>query len=310
MSTTTTTTTTTFRLSAKNLFLTYPQCGITKEDAAKQLYEKLSKYGVKQYIVAQELHADGQPHLHAIFELHRKTNIKDPRALDLGDCHGNYQACRNLLATRQYIRKDGNYISRNCTAELVSSCKSRKEVQDVCVESGIHTQYKFWLEYWHSHRQLVLEVANFTTRRWYEEVPVPSIGQALYLYGEPGTGKTSYTYIKFPNAFFCNSPRHFQHYEEEEDIVIGDFRADDWKEALSFLRTLITDQICFTPPYYGSKRIKWPRRVVIESNDRPSVLIGFDEAFRRRLVPYEVPSCSLSSPSEVPSDSSQSNNNG
>lgn len=47
-----------FRLSGKQLFLTYPQCDITKEDAFLQLSEKLGD--PEEYIIAQEKHEVGE----------------------------------------------------------------------------------------------------------------------------------------------------------------------------------------------------------------------------------------------------------
>lgn len=48
-----------FRLSGKQLFLTYPQCEIAKEDAFLQLTEKLGD--PEEYLIAQEKHEVGLP---------------------------------------------------------------------------------------------------------------------------------------------------------------------------------------------------------------------------------------------------------
>lgn len=102
-----------FRLSAKNLFLTYPQCGLTKELALEKLQNK-SCIDIKDYVIAKEAHEDGTPHLHVYLSLARRCNIINPTALDLIDdgqtFHGNYQASRDPAATIRYCKKDGEFI--------------------------------------------------------------------------------------------------------------------------------------------------------------------------------------------------------
>ncbi|XP_039143985.1 uncharacterized protein LOC120281140 [Dioscorea cayenensis subsp. rotundata] len=52
------------RCSAKNFFLTYPQCSLSKEEALSQLLAIPLPSNKKFIRVARELHEDGQPHLH------------------------------------------------------------------------------------------------------------------------------------------------------------------------------------------------------------------------------------------------------
>jgi len=52
-----------FRLSAQNLFLTYSQTSLTKEDAIEQLKGILPDK-IKEYIVCQENHEESGLHLH------------------------------------------------------------------------------------------------------------------------------------------------------------------------------------------------------------------------------------------------------
>lgn len=63
-----------FRLSATSLFLTYPQCAVSKEDALRQLKEIVP---VEKALVAEEAHEDGTPHVHAYLKLSKRINIKN-----------------------------------------------------------------------------------------------------------------------------------------------------------------------------------------------------------------------------------------
>jgi len=81
-----------FRLNAYGYFLTYPQCPLTKEDAATQL-QLLGQ--VVSGVVAEEKHEDGSPHLHAYLRFMKKLNVRKPEFFDLKGpdnaiYHGNY----------------------------------------------------------------------------------------------------------------------------------------------------------------------------------------------------------------------------
>lgn len=97
-----------FRLNAKNIFCTYPQCDLPKSIVANYLF---TKFDPQYVIVASELHQDGTPHLHAVICFKSKKNFKSSNFADL-DCtpgehfHGNYQSVRSLSDTFNYVTKD------------------------------------------------------------------------------------------------------------------------------------------------------------------------------------------------------------
>lgn len=101
-----TTATKKFRLQGKRLFLTYPQCSLSKEDALKHLLS-LSFMEIKGAIVAQESHADGHKHLHIALFLEERLCVRDPRKLDLEQSsHGNYQILKSVKGTLKYLQKE------------------------------------------------------------------------------------------------------------------------------------------------------------------------------------------------------------
>lgn len=101
-----------FRLDAKHLFLTYPRCELTKEQALEQLKNKT--IDIKHYVIGRELHEDGHPHLHVYLALNRKKNTQNPAFYDLRQdatvYHGNYQAARDIADVMKYCKKDGDFI--------------------------------------------------------------------------------------------------------------------------------------------------------------------------------------------------------
>ncbi|CBX51432.1 replication associated protein [Ageratum leaf curl Cameroon alphasatellite] len=61
-----------FLINAKNYFLTFPKCSLSKEEALEQIL-KLNTPTNKKYIkICRELHENGEPHLHVLmqFETH------------------------------------------------------------------------------------------------------------------------------------------------------------------------------------------------------------------------------------------------
>lgn len=101
-----------FRLNATHLLLTYPQCPVEKQEAFDFLMERLHP---ELLLVAREVHADGNYHLHAYCKLNPKGNFTDPHFADLriGNqrYHGNYESCRSVVKAQKYAAKDGDYVS-------------------------------------------------------------------------------------------------------------------------------------------------------------------------------------------------------
>ena len=111
-----------FRLSAINLYLTYPKCQIPLSEALAILNLKLTTPIIKDYALVREFHEDGSPHIHAYIKCYKKANITNSTTLDLSYediiYHGNYQTAKlpnNILA---YMLKD---IKRKDDINLLSS---------------------------------------------------------------------------------------------------------------------------------------------------------------------------------------------
>lgn len=114
--------------AVKSWFLTYPQCPLAKELVLK-LLEPL---GIAEYTISEEKHDNGDPHLHACIILKKKARFKKDR-FDIKDLdtvyHGNYQPVKNLQKCREYVIKDGNYIS-NVDVEAVKMHKPKLVKED------------------------------------------------------------------------------------------------------------------------------------------------------------------------------------
>ncbi len=128
-----------WRLEAKNLFLTYPQCETTKEDCMTEIKAYFGT-NIVFAIVAVEDHKDGTPHLHAAISLHQRFRTRKPAALDvLAGQHGNYQGARNMSATVKYVVKDKEYVSEGIDVELyLKQSKKKKTTKISLVSSAVN----------------------------------------------------------------------------------------------------------------------------------------------------------------------------
>lgn len=109
-----------FRLQARHIFLTYPRCDLSKEALLSFFEQKFLPEYPFDYVIAQEKHEDGGLHLHAVVSFKKKRDIRRPDYFDVSGQHPNMQACRDFKKSREYCRKDGDYIERLDTPELSS----------------------------------------------------------------------------------------------------------------------------------------------------------------------------------------------
>nr|QIH55900.1 C4 protein [Malvastrum yellow vein Baoshan virus] len=79
-----------FKINAKNYFLTYPECSLTKEEALSQL-QNLQTPTSKKYIkICREFHENGEPHLHVLIQFEGKYQCKNKRFFDLSPHTGQH----------------------------------------------------------------------------------------------------------------------------------------------------------------------------------------------------------------------------
>lgn len=134
-----------FRMEAKHLFLTYPQCGVRKEIALQMLTDatRVLQTEIAEFLIAEEEHQDGTPHLHVYLEMKEKLRTRNPRAFDLEDSegnayHGNYQPCRSPSAVMRYCQKDGSWLaSEGLKKKLSAKSEIWAKARKVAKEQGV-----------------------------------------------------------------------------------------------------------------------------------------------------------------------------
>lgn len=110
-----------FRQNGMNFILTFPQCDVKKEVAVERLEQKW-KDELKGYIVCEEAHKDGTPHLHVFLQFSKRKNFKDANWADfIVGKHGDYKVAKSVSGSVKYVTKDGNYVAKGVDVEAITS---------------------------------------------------------------------------------------------------------------------------------------------------------------------------------------------
>ncbi|ADO40562.1 replicase [Bhendi yellow vein India virus [India:Phalaghat OY03:2005]] len=105
-----------FKINAKNYFLTYPKCSLTKEEALSQFLNLQTPVNKKFIRICRELHEDGNPHLHVLIQFEGKFQCRNNRFFDLtsptrsAHFHPNIQGAKSAPDVKSYIDKDGDTL--------------------------------------------------------------------------------------------------------------------------------------------------------------------------------------------------------
>lgn len=108
-----------FRVQGKHILLTYAQAERiqTKESLLQALRDKVPS--PIAWIVAKEQHADGNFHYHALLKFERRIDVRAVDFWDVEGHHPNIVTCRAPARARDYVIKDGDYISEGFVVEQV-----------------------------------------------------------------------------------------------------------------------------------------------------------------------------------------------
>lgn len=132
----------------KGWFLTYPKCPLSPQQALALLENLPIHQEFKEYVICQEPHEDGSPHLHAFLKYKTKVQF-GPRRWDIDSYHGHYEPAQSWRAVEKYCKKGGNYISNfdlNAAASKKASGRSlnkrilEEDLLDLVDEGEVHVK--------------------------------------------------------------------------------------------------------------------------------------------------------------------------
>jgi len=242
------------RLRAKKWFLTYPQCPLPRQEAIENLLRQFPP--VEWYIVSEETHKDGSPHLHIAVSFQQEFSSRDMKAFDkICGQHGNYQPMKNQRKCVEYVTKDGRFTAHGIDpesilmkkngktgviAKLIAEGKTMKDIFEV--EPGFVLMHKRKIEELQSWMQRRKEkemkkewqpfspedIQDLSTSGEQEialwlnknlKVPREFKQKQLYIWGPANMGKTSLInkLAEFLNVYYV--PRDEDFYDDYEDGI-------------------------------------------------------------------------------------------
>lgn len=114
-----------FRIRSKKLFLTYPKCNASRVDMVQGIKD-LFGLNLNNWIVARELHKDGDPHLHVFVDLEKPLCTTKPDCCDVLGYHGNYQAVRSEKNVLLYCTKENDW---EASFDIKSKLEEKKHLK-------------------------------------------------------------------------------------------------------------------------------------------------------------------------------------
>ncbi|AHA82230.1 AC1 [Tomato leaf curl Karnataka virus 3] len=175
-----------FKINAKNYFLTYPKCSLTKEEALSQLLNIHTPTSKKFIRICRELHEDGTPHLHVLIQFEGKFQCKNNRFFDLtsptrsAHFHPNIQGAKSSSDVKSYMEKDGDVIDHGVFQvdgrSARGGCQSANDAYAEAINSGSKAQALNILKE-KAPRDFVLQFHNLNSNldRYFQDPP------ALYI---------------------------------------------------------------------------------------------------------------------------------
>lgn len=246
-----------FRLQGKNFSITFPQCDVKKEVASERIEQEF-KDSMKGYVVCEENHKDGTPHLHVYLSFHDKKTFCKTDCFDfIGGKHGNYQVTKSVKKWVEYVTKAGVYVAKGVDVDAIKKKKASistsiaesicqgKTLSEINKESPGYVminkrkieEYESWIKCESAKKQKIdwimpvtdgLTDANLQIAKWIclnirqtRKFKAPQ----LYIHGPRNLGKTSLVEWLERSLSVYHMPtteEFYDHYSDDYDLVVID----------------------------------------------------------------------------------------
>ena len=189
------------RFSAKQLSLTYPQCPLSKQEAARQFHDVLDAKEIKEMVIAQEHHTKEGLHLHVYIKVgtkytcqgeHVKLHLKCP---DTGKVYKpNVQPTKNKLAWVKYLHKEDKdtYTEGIQAAQYIQASESKTRILGKRLIDGENLEqlvrepgFEHFVPVY-KNIKVSLEAYRLDSEQGYEAKGM----RGIWFYGPPGSGKS------------------------------------------------------------------------------------------------------------------------
>lgn len=252
-----------FNFNAKQLFLTYPQCSLSKESVLEALNQVAA---VQDFTISEEVHKDGSPHVHAVVKFATRYHTKNSRAFDISNHHPNLKTLKtsaDFKRSTAYCKKDGNYITN-----VVEKLSPNQQLAEDLLKFGLTREVV------RSHPQILFKNFN-SIRSWINFMqPKQSFSLSkrkqrhIWLYGPSNTGKTTWLRAirESFEAYELPVNNDFSHIQPSIEVLFTD-------EFRGFLTVQDLNRVCDGDTFVNTKggSLYLPAiTVIVVSNFSPS----------------------------------------
>lgn len=286
-----------FQFCAKKVFLTFPQCDHPKELILEYFQEN---FPIDKYCIAEELHEDGNKHIHALFTFDTRQSTRNCRFFDIKIedttfWHGNIAFVPNkadLTRRLTYCQKDGNFITnfdpiKRSWGDIIENSQNAEEFTGDIIRNYPRDGVIFYdridafanrkwnnapTPYQTNPTYAFTPPMECTT--WYEEniVAKPNRPLTLLLIGATRIGKTEWARSLGRHMYF-NGMFNLEDYDETVDyIIFDDF---DWEYFGSKKQWWGAQrEFTVTDKYRKKKTIKWGKPMIYLCNPEEDPFIN------------------------------------
>lgn len=210
-------------LHAKKLFLTYPACFLTPEEAIFYLGRRMTDLGIRivGFVVGRENHKDGTPHLHCVLILNKQLYTRRPRFADIANYHGHYKAAK--ARDIDYCKKEGDFITEGLYydwGDFLNASTSTEYLEAVKLNQPFHYQNNYDKLFRFSQNHFIKTDSIKYTLSDFNWAPIPQeqLTQfAWIIYGSSDCGKTSFAMAHFKKPLLVTQ------IEDLKKLVSGDY---------------------------------------------------------------------------------------
>lgn len=273
-----------FKLQARSVLLTYPQCNLEKEYVLHALENKTD---IKYYSIGQEHHADGNLHLHCYLYFAAKLVTRDQRYFDIDGHHPNIISnVRSRDGSIKYTTKeDENPLqklpSTDKWGDIVNNSKDGQEFLQKIKET-YPREYCLNLERLEYTARNVFKPPKVTyTPRFvtFKNLPlalqltnIPTTidrPKTFVIYGDRGIGKTEWARSHGEHIYIRGAL--------EYDVFMADYLDagyavfdDLWEWNFRFLKDFLGGQptVTITGKYRKPKMVNWGKRSIFLTNEK------------------------------------------
>lgn len=241
------------QIQAKGWFATWPKCPIGKEMVLAALEDR---YAIEEYVICEELHKDGEAHVHAFLKMRRKITWNE-KMFDVDGYHGNYQIAKSWRAVEAYVKKDGNYISN---IDIPSAQKKKAKRNAMLLNENpkdLVDNGEIGL------LQLKSLIENKRLYKMLEDVPKIIERKCYWIYGEPRVGKSYCVRMAF-DVYEKPMNKWWDGYNGEEVVLLDDF--DKHGECLGHYMKIWADNYRFNAEVKGSTIVPTYKKLIVTSN--------------------------------------------